>query len=394
MELGNRTLDLHFRTSEDQDLTSNPLHSMHLRTIAMLLGLLPLVVSCSDAPVLDDFGAGQETFTSQRDQVHMAQARRYLAAGETAKARKELQGLSTGAQNASMHLLLAEADLRENRINSAMESINSAADLEPTNPEVDMLRGLVFESTGNWLDASRAYLTASNKDRDNTVPVLANARVLHAQGDVARAASYLERELAARPIDFDLSIAAGDAFMAVGSHFDAITHYSTAVDMQPEHLPARQALVLALSLAGMHVESLERSQDLEVNELKPMIRLAVGRSALLANKPQRAASMLTSYLFEFEKDDSAWLDLARAYFLSDKQDLAISAVGRVLKIRPQDPSAFTLLGHIRLRSGQHDLAFAAYEHAILAGGDAILLTELMDRAEKQAAAAKNKEKEL
>jgi len=394
MELGNRTSEMQFSSQSMPSNFPKPLHSMHLRTIAVLLGLLPLIVGCSDAPVQDGLGAGQETFASQRDMVHIGQARRYLAAGETAKARQELQGLSEDAQDAAMYLLLAEADLRDSRINSAMESINKAADLEPDNAEVDMLRGLVFESTGNWLDASRAYLTASNKDRDNIVPVLANARVLHAQGDVTRAASYLERELAARPIDFELSMAAGDVFMAIGSHFDAITHYSTAVDMQPEHLPAREGLILALSLAGMHVEALERAQDLDVADISPMLRLAIGRSALLADDPQRAASMLTSYLFEFSKDASAWLDLARAYFLSGKDELAISAVGRTLKIRAQDPAAYTLLGHIRLRSGQHTLAFAAYEHAILAGGDAILLTELMEGVQKKAAAAAAKEREL
>lgn len=363
---------------------------MHLRMITALLGLLPLVVSCSDAPVAED-SQGRESFTGQRDKVHLAQARRFLAAGDTSRARNELLGISTEAQNASLYLLIAEADLRDHRINAAREAINHAAELEPDNAKVDMLLGTVFESTGDWFQASRSYLAASSKDRDNTASVLANARVLHAQGDVARVAAYLERELAARPIDFDLSVAAGQAYLAAGSHFDAITHFSTAVDIEPAHMTAREGLVLALSLSGMHVEALDRVQDLDVEDLRPMLRLAVGRSALLAKRPLRAASMLSSYLFEFEKDGSAWLDLARAYFLSNQSELAISAVGRTLKLRPQDPAAFTLLGHIRLRSGQQQLAFAAYEHAIVAGGDAILLTELIDRAKQKAANAKERE---
>jgi tetratricopeptide (TPR) repeat protein len=352
--------------------------------------MLSLMASCSDAPAIED-SQGRETFTSQRDDVHFAQARRFLAAGDTDRARKELLGISSGAQNAALFLLVAEADLRDNRINAARESIDHAAELEPNNAKVDLLRGAVFESTGNWEEASRSYLAASSKDPDNNDAVLANARVLHAQGDVARAAAYLERELAARPIDFELSVAAGQAYLAAGSNFDAITHFSTAVDMEPEDLTAREGLVLSLSLSGMHAEALDRVQDLEAEELRPMLRLAIGRSALLAQRPLRAASMLRSYLFEFEKDDRAWLDLARAYFLSDQQELAIAAVGRTLKLRPQDPAAFTLLGHIRLRSGQQKLAFAAYEHAILAGGDAILLTELMDRAKRKAASAKERE---
>jgi Flp pilus assembly protein TadD len=358
--------------------------AMHLRSIVALLGILPFVVGCSDAPLEEDLYAGRETFSGQRDKVHLAQARRELAAGRTAAARRELQGLSAEARSASMYMLLAEADLRDQRINAAMTSLAAAADLEPDNPGVDMLRGMVFESIGNWADASRAYRTAAGKDRDNIDAVLANARVLHAAGDGARAVVYLEREASARPMDFRLSLAAGKAYLAVGSFYDAISHYSTAGEMRPEHTAAREGLVVSLSLSGNHTEALERSQDLAAGELGPMSCLALGRSALVAGRPQRAVPLLNAYLFGSEKDAAAHLDLARAYFLDRQADMALAAVRRVLKLRPRDPAAFTLLGHIRLRSGQQDLAFAAYERAILAGGDAILLTELMDRARRHA----------
>jgi len=350
---------------------------MNLRTIALPLWLLLTALSCSEAPALGDLESGRDTFTSQRDRVHIAQARRFLAEGAASQARRELQGVSEGAQNADMFLLLAEADLRENKINAANESIARAAELDPNNPHVDMLRGTVFELTGNWVEASKSYLSASTKDPDGTASVLANARALHAQGEMELAADYLQQELAARPIDFELSLAAGRAFMAVGSYFDAITHFSTAADMRQESLAAREGLVLALSLSGMHGEAVDRVEDLQATDLDPMLRLAVGRSALLVNQPERATAMLSSYLLEFEEDASAWLDLARAYYLSGEQALAASAVSRTLELHPQDQAAYTLLGHIHARIGQQDLAIAAYEQAILNGGDEHQLTELI-----------------
>ena len=76
------------------------------------------------------------------------------------------------------------------------------------------------------------------------------------------------------------------------------------------------------------------------------------------------------------------MDLARAYYLDQELDLALAAVGRVLKISPQEPAAFTLLGHIRLKSGQKDLARAAYERAVYAGGDALTLTRLIEAIDR------------
>ena len=261
-----------------------------------------------------------------------------------------------------------------------MDSIQVASELDPLNPESDMLMGMVHESTGNWVEAGESYRAASEKDPDDIEPVLATARVLHANGDPTRAATYLEVELAGRPLDFRLSMAAGEAYLAIGSQYDAITHFSTAADMEPEHAGAREGLSMSLILAGLHTEALDRMHGISPSEMDPMMRLALGRSALLVNQATRSSSLLSSYLNEYQRDGEAWLDLGRAYYLDDKFELALGSLRRCLGLRPQDSSAFTLLGHIRLRMGQKDLAFAAYEHAIVAGGDAILLTELMERA--------------
>jgi cytochrome c-type biogenesis protein CcmH/NrfG len=89
-------------------------------------------------------------------------------------------------------------------------------------------------------------------------------------------------------------------------------------------------------------------------------------------------SLLTRYLHQFQKDSGAWLDLSRAYFLADELKMSLNASGRTLKLDPHNFAAFTMIGHIRLRAKQYDLAFRAYNSAIVSGGDAFLLTELMD----------------
>lgn len=362
---------------------------MNIRALGLTLALLPICIGCSSEPSHDFGGPGTGAYTDKMDDVRFAQARRHLSQGDTAKARDELEQVSTAAQTAAMHLLIAESFFREGNAYAALESITVASHLEPENADVDMLRGMVAESTGDWRTASKSYQLASVKDRGIIDPVLANARVLHAMGDGVRAASYLENEVGTRPVNFELSLATGEAYLSIGAHQDAVTHFSNASEMNPEDMKAREGLVFSLSLAGAHQEALVRAGSLSPDAWSSTTRLSLGRSALLVGEGQRAAKFLTSYLHEFDTDPSIWLDLGRAFYMDRKDEQAMSAVGRALKLNKQDPAAFTLLGHIRLRAKQYDLAFGAYERAIQAGGDAILLTELMDRAR----AAKERQEE-
>ena len=349
----------------------------HFSLWLLLAFVLP---ACSSAPDANHVGSSTGAYARKMDQVHMAQARRFLAQGENGKARVELSQLSADAQTASMHLLLAEAFFREANVYAANEEIALAAELEPENPKVDQLQGMIAESRGDWQAAAQAYLRASAKDRDHVDSLLAYVRVLHAMGDAARAASFLETEMAGRPVNFDLSMAAGETYLSLGSYQQAVAQFSQALELQPDNAKAKEQLSFALSLSGAHQEALDLSMTEDGKSWAPATQLALGRSALLAGQTHRAATLLHLYLGKFETEPSVWLDFARAEFLEQQDIQALEALSRCLKLQKQNAAAFTLLGHIRLRAKQYDLAFAAYERAIQAGGDALVLTELMDQA--------------
>jgi len=357
----------------------------------LTLAFLPIMASCSVWPEPDHASISSGAYGRKQDELHMANARRFLAAGNSVKARVELAALSENAQSASMHLLVAESFFREGNAHTANDEIALAADLEPNNPAVDMLRGMVSESVGDWGAASQAYLLASSKDRGDLDPVLACARAMHAMGDPIRAATYLETEVGSRPVNIELSMAAGNAYLSIGSYLDGVTHFSSAMEVDPDNFEAREGLVLSLSLSGAHREALSRTGNFSADAWSSTLQLAIGRSALLIGEVQSSASFLSTFLLDFDTDPTVWLDLSRAYYLDKRFNLAMKAVGRSLDLNRHDPAAYTLLGHIRLRNGQNELAFAAYERAILSGGDAILLTELMDRARRQKASREDGE---
>lgn len=351
----------------------------------LTVALLPLFASCSLWSETEQSGPSTGAYGRELNQLHMANARRFLAEGESAKARVELASLSEDAQTASMHLLVAESFFREANAYAAHDEIDLAAELEPENPAVDMLRGMVLESAGDWRSASKSYKQASAKDRGNIDAVLAYSRALHAMGNSIGAATYLESEVGARPVNFELSMATGEAYLSIGGFLDGVSHFSNAMEMDPESFPAREGLVLSLSLFGAHNEALGRTGNFAADAWTSTLQLAIGRSALMLGEAQTSASFLSTFLLDFDADPKVWLDLSRAYYLDERYELAMNAVGRSLKLNSQDPIAYTMLGHIRLRNAQQDLAFAAYERAILSGGDAIMLTELMDRARRHRA---------
>jgi Flp pilus assembly protein TadD len=250
--------------------------------------LLSLFASCSSTGWWwddEEQSADRPSYSQSRDRVYLASARLHLARGNSASARRVLTQLSPGAESIDVDLLLAESYLREGDLDSADQEIAAAAELELLDPRVDMLRGVLAESVGDWLEARKSYQAAALKDTSDNKAVLSLARVFHATGDAVRAASYLEREISVRPMDFKLSLAAGRAYQSVGSHFDAITHFSLATEIEPSNMTALESLIMSLSLAGQHREALHVSRELTPEGLAEATCLALGRSLCSRMRP-------------------------------------------------------------------------------------------------------------
>jgi len=81
-------------------------------------------------------------------------------------------------------------------------------------------------------------------------------------------------------------------------------------------------------------------------------------------QPRHDLARLEQQVKETPDDPEAWSHLGHAYFDADEYDKAIAAYTRSLELAPDNPDILTDLGVMYRRSGRPDKAIAAFDQAI------------------------------
>jgi tetratricopeptide (TPR) repeat protein len=245
-----------------------------------------------------------------------------------------------------------------------------------------LVRGRQAEADGRWDEARAAYSEAALRDPRSIDAAISEARILHVQGEHTEAAMLLHAAVEGHPDSVELLRAAGDSVLAMNSPSMACEYYSMALTLKPDDVALRAAYAWALHLQGRHESVIETLRTVDQNQLPDYVRLALGRSALICGKADLAASNLEAWVRVESDDVGARLDLARARYLTGQDGLVLQTLEAVIARQPKAPEAYALLGCVRQRAGQPELALASYEQAVRCGADPASLAPLMDRARK------------
>ena len=245
---------------------------------------------------------------------------------------------------------------------------------------VARLDALEEEGEGRWSAARRRWGDATRVAPMDEEAILGHARTLVAEGRPWDAALFLDQQTRGRSDSPHMFRAAGDAALASGSPGMAVDSYARAVQIDIDNPDYRAAWAWALHLSGRHADVITALADQSMTSIPTAMRRALALSALEVGDSGRASEALRSYLLSEPGDDAARLDLARAELLNGRDTEAYAALSAYLAVKSEDPAGWTLLGHVRLRVGQPDLALQCYVAAVERGADARLLAPLMDRA--------------
>lgn len=331
----------------------------------------------------DVAGASSDTYRAQRERVYIAEIEEHIRAGRTESARRLLSQLPDAKTDPAALMLLAESFVSDGDLDSARATLVEAEALEGSPRGVTRLTAVIEELAGNWDAAGIAYLRAAEEDPNDTSLLVGHARTLLVQGELVEAAAYLERETAFHPNAADLAVAAADACMALFRYRDAVGHYTRASVLIPSDSHVAEGMVLAFALGGYHSAALSRAEHMDLSAASSTVHLVLGRSALVEGRAELAIGHLGTYLDLQETDAPAWLDLARANYMLDRQDASLSALQHVLAHGRPTVAAMTLLGHVRYRAGQYDLALGSYRKALELGGDSIFLKSMIDKLQER-----------
>jgi predicted Zn-dependent protease len=353
---------------------------MHRRFLSLSCLLVALGAPGCGSPELtaDDFVAKHHTET--RTALMVDQAERALNAGDVGMASARLQEIASSlGSSAKGQLVTARTLIASSKFYEANELLAALAEEFPEEPEVDLVSGTLAEARGRWEAARVAYERALNKAPGSLVAVLLRARVDLVLGQPQNAAALLERKLAIMPGVRDLQEALAEAYLAAGDYALAADWYSVALDHDSSVESLHVRLAFAQSLSGEHLPALRTIREVHDAAVPPYVQLALARSALMIDEGAEAQHWLQLYVNEFPDDESAWIDLARSHLLQGADAAALNARRSALRLNPSRADGLVLLGHLRLRAGQEQLALDTYLEAMKLGADSVALAPLLER---------------
>lgn len=360
--------------------------------------LLPLfcAAACSSGGTEYDPNSAVGSHSMAKSEALVGQAERSLRMGDLNAAERHIASIAKDlgadlAHNPKAQKVMARTLVASGRYKECDELLTAIQGIYPDDPEVYIIRGTLEEARSRWEAARVAYATAAEKDPQLSSPILFMANTFLAVGDAEGAAAMLEREYAKRAGRYDLQQALGEAYLAADQPRMAVVWLKKALDHDQSNRKMRSQLAFAQSLAGQHLEALQTVRSVGDQALKPHIKLALGRSALVVNETHLAVRWLDQYLSHFADDAGAWLDLARAHFLLDRPAQTMEALTSCLRLDPSRADALVLLGHLRVRAGQDALAVNSYLEAIRLGAEASELAPLMEQLVNAGTAAEGEE---
>ncbi len=314
--------------------------------------------------------------------------------------------LSRNPRDAEALNNLAVAYRTQNRLEAAQSVIQKAILIDPSRAEFHYNLGNVQKQAGNLKEAAKCY--AKVVDLDNGfIPAYNNLGTMRLRlGETAKASSVFRKGLALDPNNATLLFNCGLAQESQGDFAEAAKQYALALKRRPGWLEAMNNLGITLLKAGRAVDAagvFKRMLAIDPNNAEAHNNLAIlleeqGRhnDALLSYK--RALEAKPSYIKarvnlarlmeakgdtagaveELEKlpaNESAHSEiqrqLAELYFRLDRYKDALAKAEQAVKLDPNNPQAWLVLGLARQAMKQDNAARSAFTRLLALDPDAV-----------------------
>ena len=214
----------------------------------------------------------------------------------------------------------------------------------------------------HWKDSETLFRHTLKVTTGNFVIHNNLGTVLSAQGEVDDAITHYRTALSINPKYEDAWFNLGNACVKSGQTAMAVEAYQQALHMNPKHSEAWNHLGIAYAKSGQTDEAIKAFREtLHVNPEHGEASFNLGnayqksgQTALAVEAYQQALSINPTYT-------EAWNNLGLAYAKSGQTDEAIKAFRKALRINPEYAKAWFGLGIIYLESGQNERAREVHE---------------------------------
>jgi tetratricopeptide (TPR) repeat protein len=288
------------------------------------------------------------------------------------------------------------SDLQNREFGKALESVQSALQASPNNPQLWMLQGLAYSGTGDSKSALASYQHAL-KISPGYLPALEGAAQIEYEAGSKDAIPLLEQVLKIHPNDVT-----SHAMIAVlaeknGDCTTAVSHFSKSgpmLDSQPEALQGYGVCLLELKQNDEAIRVFDQLMTSQPNDARcrralAAVQLAADRQQdalttmqpLLASDPDVSTMRLAAAVYEANKDTPSAVKILRDAIVKDPLQTALYAdfaelamdhqsfqtgvemIDAGLKVQPNAAQLYMARGVLYVQLADYEKAEADFEKA-------------------------------
>lgn len=314
--------------------------------------VVSLTAACSSLPERpEQAGEGAEGYTLSRNQACLLEAQRAWNFGKYAEVERALARWQGPMEDPQPLTLLGQAAFATKKFGYSAECFARAFALAPQSLSHAYLTARAQEAAGRPEEASRSYAQALQLQPDHAESAVGMLRCLTVLSDTAGGLEFAQRHAATFGNHAEFVAWAADLAFARADFERAIAWTRDALRLGASHPGGEERLILALSWSGRHEEAVATATRMSLSDWAPEVHRAVGRSGLASGQHALAARHFQNYLSYRPDDGAAWLDLARAQFLTGSSEKARAAAERALALGTGVEEVQTFLGRLDSRPG-------------------------------------------
>jgi tetratricopeptide (TPR) repeat protein len=363
-----------YRNALKVDPTFAPAHAQladaYLKTNALPNALRELVATADLLP--RDAGA----------QLKAGQMLILAAKFEDAKARAE-KALAVEPRNVEAQILKGNAAAGLKDLNGAIDDLNEAIKLEPTNARAYANLGAIEMQKGRGAEAEAAFKQAVSVDPSSVVAQLALANFYWSAGRMADAETPLKRAVSLDPVSIVGQRALSTFFMLTGRWKEAEAPLKNLAE-RPGNLQGELVLAEYYARAGRVDESIALLQKVAKEDggyADATLRLAA--LDYLQKRGAEAHRKVDEVRSKQPKNVQAVMMKARFFAAEGKMDEALAQAQAAVALDSKSASAQYMLGTLLSTRNQIDEAIAAFNEVIKlnprVGGVQVRLADLQLR---------------
>ncbi len=313
-------------------------------------------------------------------------ARCFLADRKLEEAKEVLQrlteakGTPAATDGALAFLQLAQLDLLEGKLDSAIERYNKAIGKDPKSVPARLGLGHALRRKRKIADAIEQFKGVLAVDSTNSTALLALAGIYRSTGRLDLALDTCERAKKISPSAAQVRFEMAAIQIARKQYDDAIAEYQAVLKANPNDLRARVAMAEARFASGDHTAAIAQLTDLlkQRDEPLPPVRASLVAVYKRLGEIDKAQTQLETLVKATPRLLGAY-DLAVLYIHKDKLPDAIRLIDQAIE-RNDAPSLHLARGTALQLQGKLPEAIAAFETARKANPDNPRMASLLANA--------------